>query len=263
MKNIIFLIVFGVIFSVAWGAENDINQSADSVANQSADSANQNANPSDSTALDANNPALIAAIKSAVEKRFLDYYKNYNIQINDLEITPVIERNLAKYRLEKIVFDNRDLRKTSGNFEVHIRHNERSKKVFFNFQINATIDSLNAVGSIKSGEIIDKNNTTITPIPLTKNLSLPVSAEILGQYEAKSFISGGSSIVASKITPKIIVRKGDILSVDYNNSDISINFSVRAMQDGALGQNIRAQNTQSNRDLNVIILDSKTAKMGD
>ena len=262
MKNIIFLIMFGAIFSVALGAENDMNKSADS-ANQSA---NQNANPSDSsdsTALDANNPALINAIKSAVEKRFLDYYKNYNIQINNLEITPVIERNLAKYRLEKIIFDTRDLRKISGNFEVHIRHNERSKKVFFNFQINATIDSLNAVGSIKSGEIIDKNNTTITPIPLTKNLSLPVSAEILGQYEAKSFISGGSSIVASKITPKIIVRKGDILSVDYQNSDINITFSVRAMQDGALGQNIRAQNTQSNRDLNVIILDSKNAKIGD
>lgn len=263
MKNIIFLIVFGAIFSVALGAENDMNQSADSVANQGADSANQNANLSDSTALDANNPALIAAIKSAVEKRFLDYYKNYNIQINNLEITPVIERNLAKYRLEKIIFDNRDLRKINGNFEVHIRHNERSKKVFFNFQINATIDSLNAVGSIKSGEIIDKNNTTITPIPLTKNLSLPVSAEILGQYEAKSFISGGSSIVASKITPKIIVRKGDILSVDFRDSDININFSVRAMQDGAINQSIRAQNTQSNRELNVIILDSKNAKIGD
>lgn len=259
MKNIIFLIVFGAIFSVALGAESDMNQSADSANLDS----KQSTTESDSTALDANNPALIAAIKSAVEKRFLDYYKNYNIQINNLEITPVIERNLAKYRLEKIIFDNRDLRKINGNFEVHIRHNERSKKVFFNFQINATIDSLNAVGSIKSGEIIDKNNTTITPIPLTKNLSLPVSAEILGQYEAKSFISGGSSIVASKITPKIIVRKGDILSVDFKDSDISINFSVRAMQDGAINQSIRAQNTQSNRELNVIILDSKNAKIGD
>ncbi len=259
MKNIIFLIVFGAIFSVALGAENSANQSADSANLDS----KQSTTEFDSTALDASNPALINAIKSAVEKRFLDYYKNYNIQINNLEITPVIERNLAKYHLEKIIFDTRDLRKISGNFEVQIRHNERTKKVFFNFQINATIDSLNAVGSIKSGEVIDKNNTTITPIPLTKNLSLPVSAEILGQYEAKSFISGGSSIVASKITPKIIVRKGDILSVDYQNSDININFSVRAMQDGAINQSIRAQNTQSNRELNVIILDSKNAKIGD
>lgn len=263
MKNIIFLIVFGAIFSVALGAESDMNPTSSLRDSAQGAESKQSTTESDSTALDANNPALIAAIKSAVEKRFLDYYKNYNIQINNLEITPVIERNLAKYRLEKIIFDNRDLRKINGNFEVHIRHNERSKKVFFNFQINATIDSLNAVGSIKSGEIIDKNNTTITPIPLTKNLSLPVSAEILGQYEAKSFISGGSSIVASKITPKIIVRKGDILSVDFRDSDISINFSVRAMQDGAINQSIRAQNTQSNRELNVIILDSKNAKIGD
>lgn len=243
-----------MLFSVNLGADlGESSANADSSANQDL---------GDSSA-DSHNPALINAIKSAVERRFLDYYKNYNIHINDLEIAPVIPRNLAKYRLEKVIFDARDLRKTNGHFEVQIRHNERSQKVFFSFNINATIDSLNALGSIKSGEIIDSHNTTITPIPLTKNLTLPVSADILGKYEAKSFIAGGSSITASKITPKIIVRKGDILSVDYKNGDISINFSVKALQDGALNQNIRAQNTQSSRELNVIILDAKTAKMGE
>ena len=251
-----FILCVIFMVSVAFGAEDSsANQSANLGANQSADSI-------DSGAKDAQNPALINAIKSAVEKRFLDYYKKYNIAINNLDIAPVIERNLAKYSLEKIIFDDRDLRKDSGNFEVRIRHNERKKRVFFNFQINATIDSLSAVGSIKSGEVIDKNNTMIAQIPLTKNMTLPVSAEILGQYEAKSFISGGASIVASKITPKIIVRKGDILSVDFRNNDIGIKFNVRALEDGAVNQSIRAQNTQSNRELNVIILDSKSAKIG-
>ena len=254
MKYVLMLI-FGLC--VAFGAE-------DSSANQGVESTHPltpSAREGELTA-DSANPALVNAIKSAVEKRFLDYYKNHNIVINNLEIAPVIERNLAKYRLENIIFDSRTLRKNSGNFEVHIRHNERKKRVFFSFQIDAIIDSLSAVGSIKSGEVIDKNNTTITQIPLTKNMILPVSAEILGQYEAKSFIAGGASIVASKITPKIIVRKGDILSVDFKETDISINFSVKAMQDGAKGQTIRAQNTQSNRELNVIILDSKNAKIG-
>ena len=251
-----FILCVIFMVSVAFGAEDSsVNQNANLGANQSTDSI-------DLGTKDAQNPALINAIKSAVEKRFLDYYKKYNIAINNLDIAPVIERNLAKYSLEKIIFDDRDLRKDSGNFEVRIRHNERKKRVFFNFQINATIDSLSAVGSIKSGEVIDKNNTMIAQIPLTKNMVLPVSAEILGQYEAKSFISGGASIVASKITPKIIVRKGDILSVDFRNNDIGIKFNVRALEDGAVNQSIRAQNTQSNRELNVIILDSKSAKIG-
>ncbi|MGX2982143.1 flagellar basal body P-ring formation chaperone FlgA [Helicobacter sp. 23-1045] len=255
MKCILMLILG---LCVAFGAENNTNLNSQDSVNQNA---NQSADSSESNPNDAQNPALINAIKSAVEKRFLDYYKKYNITINNLEIAPVIERNLAKYRLEKIIFDDRDLRKDSGNFEVHIRHNERKKRVFFNFQINAIIDSLSAVGSIKSGEVIDKNNTMIAQIPLTKNLTLPVSAEILGEYEAKSFIAGGASIVASKITPKIIVRKGDILSVAYKNSDINITFSVKATQDGAKGQTIRAQNSQSGKALNVIIVDSKNAKI--
>ena len=125
MKKIILLVF--VAICVAFGTEDlGVNQS-DSNANQSADS-------SESTANDAQNPALINAIKSAVEKRFLDYYKNYNITISNLEIVPVIERNLAKYTMEKIIFDDRDLRKESGNFEVHIRHNERKNACFSTFK---------------------------------------------------------------------------------------------------------------------------------
>lgn len=222
-----------------------------------ADSANDAKKTADST----QNPALINSIKDAIEKKFLDFYKNYNIKINFLEVTPLAERNLAKFKVDRIIFDNRDLKKDSGNFEVQIKHNERKKSVFFSFTIDASIDALSAVGNIKSGEVIDKNNTTITQIPLTKNMALPASADILDKYSAKSFIPNGSSITTSKITPKLIVRKGDILSIKYKDNDIGITFSVKAMQDGAKNQNIRTQNTQSGKELSVIIIDSKNGKL--
>ena len=209
---------------------------------------------------ESNNPPLIKAIKDAVEKRFLEYYKGHNIKINSLEIAPLVSQNLAKFSLERINFDL--VRKTSGNFEVQIRHNERKKNVFFSFKIDATIDALSALGSIKSGEVISAHNTALVQIPLTKNMALPASAEIIDRYEAKSFIAGGMSILPSKITPKIIVRKGDIVSVEYRSGEIGIKFSAKAMQDGALGQSIRAQNTQSGREIIIKIVNEKSAKMG-
>lgn len=224
-----------------------------------ADSANDAKKTADST----QNPALINSVKSTIEKKFLDFYKNYNIKINFLEVTPLAERNLAKFKVDRIIFDNRDLKKDSGNFEVQIKHNERKKSVFFSFTIDASIDALSAVGNIKSGEVIDKNNTTITQIPLTKNMALPASADILDKYSAKSFIPNGSSITTSKITPKLIVRKGDILAIDYNAKDILISFSVKAMESGAEGQTIRAENLQSGKELKIIIIDSKRGKLVD
>lgn len=231
-------IVFFMLFCVAFGAESSL------------DSANA----------DIQNPALIKTIKSAVEARFLEHYKSYNIKINSLEITPLISQNLAKFSVEHINFDL--VRKTSGNFEVQVRHNERKKRVFFNFKIDATLDAISALGSIKTGEVISTHNTAHTQIPLTRNMALPASAEILNEYEAKSFIAGGATILPSKITPKIIIRKGDVLSVAFVDSGIGIVFSVRALENGAKGQNIRAQNTQSEKEIIVTIIDEKNAKMG-
>lgn len=240
MKKIFLCVI--LVVNLAFGAESN--------AESMADSANL-----------IQNQALINAIKSAVEARFLEHYKAHNIKINSLEITPLISQNLAKFKLEHINFDL--VRKTSGNFEVQIRHNELKKRVFFSFTIDATLDALSATSSIKTGEVISEHNSTRAQIPLTRNMALPASTEIVNEYEAKSFIAGGATILPSKITPKIIVRKGDILSVAFRDGDINIVFSVRALENGAKGQNIRAENTQSNKTLRVIILNSKTAKMGE
>ncbi|RDU62875.1 flagellar basal body P-ring formation chaperone FlgA [Helicobacter sp. MIT 14-3879] len=205
--------------------------------------------------------SITTEVKKLVENKFLKYYKNYNIQINYLEVSPVMDNNLDKYSIDKVIFDDRDLRKDSGNFEVYLYHNEKKKKVFFNFSINAIIDSLTATNSIKSGEVINSNNTTISQIPITRNMILPVSKDILDKYSAKSFISSGSSIISSKITPKIIVSKGDIVEVTYNIGNINILFNAKALEDGSMGQSIKAQNTQSGKNINIIILGPKNAKI--
>lgn len=205
------------------------------------------------------NPKMIEDIKNIVEQKFLEYYKPYNIIINNLEITPVMDSNLAKFSIDKVIFDERNLRKDSGNFEVYVAHNEKKKKVFFNFTINASLDSLIATNSIKSGEVITSFNTTISQIPLTRNFTLPASKDILDKYSAKSFISSGSSIVSSKIMPKIIVQKGDIIEVSYKVDNIDISFSAKAMESGSMGQSIKAQNLQSQKDINITIQGAKNA----
>lgn len=207
------------------------------------------------------NPALIKEIKNFVESKFLEYYKAYNIKINYIEVAPTLDANLDKFRVDKIIFDNRDLRKDNGNFEVHLVHNQKRQKVFFKFSINAIIDALSATENIKSGTVLDSNNTTISQIQIAKNMQLPANKNILNEYSAKSFISSGSVIVDSKITPKIIVNKGDIIEVNYKIDNIDISFSAKALESGYINQIIKAQNIQSNKDIIVEILSDKSARL--
>ncbi|RAX51494.1 flagella basal body P-ring formation protein FlgA [Helicobacter sp. 16-1353] len=204
---------------------------------------------------------IIRDIESFIKNRFLQSYKDYNIQINDISVTPAMDINLNKMKIDKIIFDDRLLKRDSGNFEVHLYHNEKRQRVFFTFNINATIDALSASNNIKTNEVITNNNSQITQIPITKTMQIPALPNILNEYSAKSFIPNGAVIIPSKIMPKILIQKGDIVEVLYNNQNINISFNAKALESGSIGQIIKAENTQSGKIIDIEILNQETAKM--
>lgn len=208
-----------------------------------------------------NTKIIISDVESFVKNRFLEFYKPYNIQINDLSVAPTMDINLNKMKIDKIIFDDRLLRRDSGNFEVHLYHNEKRQRVFFTFNINAIIDALSASNNIKTNEVITNNNSQITQIQITKTMQIPVSTNILDEYSAKSFIPSGAVITPSKIMLKTLVQKGDIIEVLYNEQNIDISFNAKALESGSKGQIIKAQNTQSDKVVNIEILSPKTARM--
>lgn len=208
------------------------------------------------------NNEVIGEVKNIVESKFINFYKDSSLHIENLEIAPTLNSlNLAKMKLDRVIFDEKLLSKESGNFEVILQHNQKRQRVFFNFNINATIQALSATNSIKSGEVIDTNNTQMIRIPISKAPNPTIKADILNEYSAKSFISNGSIITQNKITPKIIVEKGDILEVTYNEENIHFTFSAKALESASIGQTIKAQNTQSNKSINITITSPKTATM--
>lgn len=208
-----------------------------------------------------NEKMIIAQIESFIKDKFMATYKPYNIIINHLEVAPAISTNLNKLKLDKIVFDDKLLRRDSGNFEVHLYHNQKRLKVFFTFSINASIDALSASNNIKTGEIITNNNSQITQLHIDRNMQLPVSLSIINEYSAKSFIPNGSIITQTKITPKIIVKKGDIVEVSYSDNNINIIFNAEALENGAKGESIKAQSLQGDKVVNIKILAPKKAQL--
>lgn len=203
--------------------------------------------------------AIIEHVKKFVEKKFADFYKNYNIEIMDISIKPAINANLNKMTVESIKFDDKLLKSNEGNFEVNLKHNEKKQRIFFTFNINASIDALLATSNIKTGEVLSEINTENTRMQVSRLLQLPSNIDILNNYQAKSFISMGSIIINSKITPKIIVNKGEVISVRYKSNGIEMIFDAKALEDGAINQNIKAQSVQGGKDIKIKIFNAKEA----
>lgn len=251
MKILIFLMLFlGSLWAQngvenAGGAENAVAQDSPQ---ESQDSAQDS-------------PAIIQAIEKHIKERFLEAYAPYNLLINDLSVNPANKIALKNPAIEKIIFDNRLLARDSGSFEVVLTQKERRVKAFFNFTINATIEALTATNSIKTSEVISAANTAKTRIPIAKNMQLPASEAVLEQFAAKSFIANGSVIIPAKIAPRMIVQKGDVVQVGFVEGNIRVVFSASALEGGAAGQTIRAQNTQSGKIVNIEILDAKSARL--
>lgn len=208
-----------------------------------------------------NQKAIISQIESFIKNKFIEAYKPYNIVIHNIEISPAIPINLNKLKLDKIIFDDKLLRRESGNFEVHLYHNQKRQNIFFSFNINASIDALSASSNIKTGEVITNNNSNITQIHIDKNMQFPASLNIVDEYSAKSFIPSGAIITKAKITPKIIVQKGDIVEVFYSDDNINITFNAEALKSGAIGEIIKAQSLQGDRVVNIKILGVKKAEL--
>lgn len=202
---------------------------------------------------------IINELKNFVENKFQDFYKDYNITITNLSIKPAIDTKLNKMVIDSIKFDDKLLRTNSGNFEVILKHNEKKQRVFFTFDINASIDVLIASSSIKTNEVLSNVNTENSKMQISKIIQLPSKNNVLDNYQAKSFITIGSVIINSKITPKIIVNKGDLINTKYKSNGIEIVFDAKASENGALNQEIKAQSVQGNKDIKIKIISSKEA----
>ena len=197
-------------------------------------------------------------VKNLIEAKFMDFYKKYNIEINNLDIKLISNIDISKMEFESLNFDDKLLLTNSGNFDAFFKHNEKRQKLFFNFNINAFIDALNSTSAIKTGEILDSNNTQTTRINLTKMTQMPSLLNILNEYSAKSFIPPSSIITNNKITPKIILQKGDSISVKYSKDGIDIVFNAKALEDSPLGGKIKALTPQG-KNINIKVLSPKEA----
>ncbi|WQW07811.1 flagellar basal body P-ring formation protein FlgA [Helicobacter pylori] len=196
-------------------------------------------------------------LKTEIKETYLKEYKDLKLEIEtiDLEIperfsnTPILSYELnASNKLKKdgVVFLKLE--------------NEPNLRLPVRYSVIGSMQVFKSIGAIKKDENITANNTQKERV-LFGALSNPLLEGAIDRVSAKNFIPPDTLLSMDKTQALIIVRKNDIITGVYEEGQISIEISLKALENGALNQIIQAKNLESNKILKAKVLSSSKAQI--
>lgn len=210
---------------------------------------------------------LESSIKARLIKLYNNAYKDYDIKIHNIEVSAnkSIDPTAS---LEEFKFNQVLLKRNSGEFSIIIGSLMKNgndpknpnkillykSQVQIEYELSATITALKAKENIKTLSTIDASNAEPTRIDLTFSTYPYLLASRLGKVSARSFIARNAIIYENKVRPLLLVKRGQMLDIAYKQSNLSINYQMRAVDNGGLGDIIKVKNEQTNKIFEVRII---------
>ncbi len=138
--------------------------------------------------------------------------------------------------------------------------NEPNLRLPVRYSVIGSMQAFKSISAIKKDENITASNTKKERV-LFGALSNPLLESAINKVSAKNFIPPNTLLSMDKTQALIIVRKNDIITGVYEEGQISIEISLKALENGALNQIIQAKNLESNKILKAKVLSSSKAQI--
>lgn len=184
----------------------------------------------------------IDGIKRYVASLFLQEYRKNNIQIKEIILEQMTPFDFERDWIKEIDFNKRLLKRNEGTFDVLMQEgDERRKKIFFKYYVDATLDVVQTISPISGGETISYNNAKVVTIPFDKVSSSLMEASQLGNIAARSYTPSDVIVTEDRLVPKIVVRKGDKVIVAIKENGVLLEFLLEAQKNAAIGDVIKAK----------------------
>lgn len=196
-------------------------------------------------------------LKTEIKEAYLKEYKDLKLEIEtiNLEIperfshAPILSYELSasnKLKKDGVVFLRLE--------------NEPNLRLPVRYSVIGSMQAFKSISAIKKDENITANNTKKERI-LFGALSNPLLEGAIDRVSAKHFIPPDTLLSMDKTQALIIVRKNDIITGVYEEGQISIEISLKALENGALNQIIQAKNLESNKILKAKVLSSSKVQI--
>jgi flagella basal body P-ring formation protein FlgA len=186
-------------------------------------------------------PIDTSKIKNFIHNYYKKHYKKIDIQKIEVEPRGYIENLPQEYTTQ---IKSRNYLSKSGILDIKTPEN---KKIFFNYNIKATLLVYVAKTKIKKNTELSPLNTAKNSIILDKFKAKPIQEIAKGTLEAKHHIKKGSIITTRDIKGLSLVKKNSLINVYLHSKNMYINFSAKALDSGMLGDIIRVQKSDKKR----------------
>ncbi|WP_412167510.1 flagellar basal body P-ring formation chaperone FlgA [Helicobacter pylori] len=196
-------------------------------------------------------------LKAEIKAIYLKEYQDLKLEIETINLE-IPERFSHASILSYELSASNKLKKDGV---VFLRlENEPNLRLPVRYSVIGSMQAFKSVSAIKKDENITANNTKKERV-LFGALSNPLLEGAIDRVSAKHFIPPDTLLSADKTQALIIVRKNDIITGVYEEGQISIEISLKALENGALNQIIQAKNLESNKILKAKVLSSSKAQI--
>ncbi len=199
----------------------------------------------------------IDTLKTEIKAIYLKEYKDLKLEIEtiNLEIPERFSHSLI------ISYELNPTNKLKKDGVVFLRlENEPNLRLPVRYSVIASMQAFKSASAIKKDENITAGNTKKERVAFGA-LSNPLLEGAIDKVSAKNFIPPDTLLSADKTQDLIIVRKNDIITGVYEEGQISIEISLKALENGSLNQIIQAKNAESNKILKAKVLSSSKAQI--
>jgi len=119
-----------------------------------------------------------------------------------------------------------------------------------------------AVRDIPRGKIITEEDISVRQITLSRNTGSPIwdLYSVVGM-SAKKFIPSGSSIQLEDIESPVIVKRNQIVPVEYKQGNILISAKVKVLSDARIGERVRCMYLDSEQQFEATVQSDGTVKV--
>ncbi|WRG55500.1 flagellar basal body P-ring formation protein FlgA [Helicobacter pylori] len=196
-------------------------------------------------------------LKAEIKAIYLKEYQDLKLEIETINLE--IPERFSHASILSYELNASNKLKKDGVVFLRLE-NEPNLRLPVRYSVIGSMQAFKSISAIKKDENITANNTQKERV-LFGALSNPLLEGAIDKVSAKNFIPPNTLLSIDKTQALIIVRKNDIITGVYEKGQISIEISLKALENGALNQIIQAKNLESNKILKAKVLSSSKAQI--
>ncbi|WQW76473.1 flagellar basal body P-ring formation protein FlgA [Helicobacter pylori] len=196
-------------------------------------------------------------LKAEIKEAYLKEYQDLKLEIETINLE--IPERFSNASILSYELSASNKLKKDGVVFLRLE-NEPNLRLPVRYSVIGSMQAFKSISAIKKDENITANNTKKERV-LFGALSNPLLESAIDKVSAKNFIPLNTLLSTDKTQALIIVRKNDIITGVYEEGQISIEISLKALENGALNQIIQAKNLESNKILKAKVLSSSKAQI--